>query len=127
MNAIDFILQLRRMNKVTTRKYHIFSDTDRPEDVIAEVERWAAEHPGRTRQQKFLEQWPKATTSGNVVCICPNSLGAGINCSQFVDCVECRRVYWSEVLSDECGTDAIHSQKAVPWGLQVGSSCQQDE
>ena len=43
MDAIEFVKQLRRMDKYGGRKYSIFNDS--PEDVVAEVEKWSKEHP----------------------------------------------------------------------------------
>lgn len=58
MDAIEFVEQLRRMDKNAFRKYSVFDDS--PEDVVAEVEQWSKEHPRKTRQSVFLEQWPNA-------------------------------------------------------------------
>ncbi len=33
---------------------------DHPDASVAVVEKWAAEHPRKTRQSEFLERWPTA-------------------------------------------------------------------
>lgn len=41
-------------------------------DQIAIVEEWAKEHPRKTRQIKFLEQYPEADLNAlGVIAICP--------------------------------------------------------
>ncbi len=41
-------------------------------DQIAIVEEWAKEHPRKTRQSKFLEQYPEADLNAlGVISICP--------------------------------------------------------
>ena len=63
MDAVEFVKQLRRMDKSVIRKYSVFDDS--PEDVVAEVEEWAKKNPVKTRQSVFLEQYPaKRLSSG---------------------------------------------------------------
>ena len=46
-----------------------------PEEVVAEVEKWAEEHRPKTRQEKFLEQFPKAKLfTDGVLDLCPEDL-----------------------------------------------------
>lgn len=101
MDAIEFVKQLRRMDKGVPRKYGVFSDS--PEDVVAEVEEWAKMNPIKTRQSVFLEQWPEAWTyADGVLSICPNrvadwhrsTLGTCISGSKI--CEDCRREFWSQ-------------------------------
>lgn len=69
------------------------------------VEQWLNEHPRKTRQSVFLEQWPDAIISDDgTLGICPKSLDKDRNCfystdygnNKFVDCLGCRNQFWLE-------------------------------
>lgn len=72
-----------------------------PEKMVAIVEQWAAEHPVKTRQSVFLEQYPEADlTKDGVISICPMAVsseyrgknGSCVSCS--LKCGDCRRKFW---------------------------------
>lgn len=101
MDAIEFVKQLRRMEENAGRKYRIFVDS--PEDVVAEVEKWAKMNPVKTRQSVFLEQWPEANLDAHgCVCVRPCHLSATHrnaygNCAHMGrDCGDCRREFWMQ-------------------------------
>lgn len=106
MDAIEFVKQLRRMNEQGVPKNRFIypcagQETDSPEEVVAEVEEWAKEHPAKTRQSVFLEQYPEAELDGcGVVTICPAPLSddyrnSGGGCKHpSTACFECRRKFW---------------------------------
>lgn len=51
-------------------------EAEYPEEAIAIVEKWAAEHPQKTIFQDFLEKYPNASlTSYGTPHICPCELG----------------------------------------------------
>ena len=94
MDAVEFVKQLRRMEKNTSRKYSVFNDS--PKDVVAEVEQWSKEHPRKTRQSVFMEQWPNAKT-GNGVLFCPKNVDTEFRCCVTVKmCNDCRREFWMQ-------------------------------
>ena len=98
MDAIEFVKQLRRMDKSVIRKYSVFDDS--PEDVVAEVEEWAKMNPVKTRQSVFLEQWPEAQLDCcGIVEICPSDIDTTIhqNCSAD-KCGGCRREFWGQAV-----------------------------
>ena len=70
------------------------------EELVARVEKWAKEHPERTRQSVFLERYPNAKIDedGSIV-ICPSAI-EGKSCYELYDgmscCKECRSNYWSQ-------------------------------
>lgn len=82
---------------------HVTSDED-CEHIIAAVERWSKEHPRKTRQSVFLEQWPDAIISDDGLPeVAPCQLCAGLthgrsmeDCENRGLCVECRREFWMQ-------------------------------
>nr|DAU72016.1 MAG TPA: hypothetical protein [Caudoviricetes sp.] len=108
MDAIKFVKQLRRMNEQgVPKKRFIYpcagQETDPPEEVVAEVEEWAKEHPAKTRQSVFLEQYPEAAISKDgAIAICPLAISAAYrhgngacNKSNSDTCADCKRQFWS--------------------------------
>ena len=76
----------------------------RPEEAVAIVEKWASEHPAKTRQSEFLKMFPNAPFDNHGVtavhvCDVDERYGDGdeyeYNCHG-VSCDDCRRKYWSE-------------------------------
>lgn len=66
----------------------------RPEDGVAIIEKWAKEHPVRTRQSEFLKVFPNVELHDGVVQICPKSLGLIKQCLDVDICPECHEKYW---------------------------------
>ena len=73
-----------------------------PEDAVAFVEKWAAEHPIKTRQSVFLEQYPEAELSQDgILTICPSEVSAAYRGKKgrcklsYAKCADCRRKFWS--------------------------------
>lgn len=74
-----------------------------PEDAVAFVEKWAAEHPVKTRQSVFLAQYPEAAISKDgAIAICPLAISAAYrhgkgacNKDNSDTCADCRRKFWS--------------------------------
>ena len=73
------------------------------EEILVQiVEKWAAEHPKKTRQSEFLKMFPNAQLdddgmfnfSLNPCDIDPEY--ADKVCDQYSDCQDCQREYWSE-------------------------------
>ncbi len=97
MDAIEFVKQLRRMDKSVIRKYSVFDDS--PEDVVAEVDEWAKMNPVKTRQSVFLEQWPNCMMDGDcVVGMCPRNVEKNYICdlNRSAGCPDCRREFWMQ-------------------------------
>ena len=96
MDAIEFVKQLRRMDESVIRKYSVFADS--PEDVVAEVEQWSKEHPRKTRQSVFLEQWPNvAVSEDGVIKIRPCNLDVNARKGCLgVTCDYCSREFWTK-------------------------------
>lgn len=73
-------------------------------EYIEAVERWSQEHPRKTRQDVFLEQWPDAElTKDGAVSICPIAVSAayrnktgGCASPTRPRCAACRREFWMQ-------------------------------
>ena len=107
MDAIEFVKQLRRMDKQGGPKNRFIypcagQEPDSPEEVVAEVEEWAKDHPIKTRQSEFLKLFPGAApTKDGVLAICPNAFSPvykderGLCKWHYAECDNCCRKFWS--------------------------------
>lgn len=71
------------------------------EKIIADVEQWSKEHPRKTRQDVFLEQWPNARPADDgVLTFCPKRFDFHISClaecHSLKKCSDCRREFWMQ-------------------------------
>lgn len=67
------------------------------ERIIAAVEQWSKEHPRKTRQSVFLEQYPAAIRDkADILSVCPQYLDSNIKCGGDVGCCDCRREFWMQ-------------------------------
>lgn len=108
MNAVEYLKTLRRMCNCECSECELGKrlgvlDTcalwqkANPEEAVAIVEQWAAEHPVKTRQSEFLEQWPEADIDDTDGCLTLNP------CKFYKKmrkecvgklCSECRKAFW---------------------------------
>ena len=121
MDALEFLKTLRRMcnrecSECELGKRLGVLDTcalwqkANPEEAVAIAEKWAAEHPVKTRQSVFLEQFPEVElTQDGVITICPFVIsathrGRDGNCTNCSDsCPECRKKFWLAEVEDGSG------------------------
>ena len=124
MDAIEFIRERNRMCATYTPKRCegcpadnyggcgvtcIMIDKVDAEKLVPIVEKWSSEHPRKTRQSVFLEQYPDAFIASNgILHICPanissNYRGEGEHACESCtlddynsSCLECRRKFWME-------------------------------
>lgn len=80
----------------------ITSDADY-ERIVATVEQWSKEHPRKTRQSVFLEQYPNVRLDTNeIIDISPCRVDPkqypsnGKDCCKFQSCGDCRREFWMQ-------------------------------
>lgn len=69
--------------------------------LITVVEHWSKEHPRKTRQDVFLEQWPNARPADDgVLTFCPKRFDFHISClaecHSLKKCSDCRREFWMQ-------------------------------
>lgn len=71
---------------------------DNPGEIVSKVEKWAAEHPVKTRQSEFLRMFPNADIDKDGVLIAiPCHIDKNMKkvyCQALNGCVECRKAYW---------------------------------
>ena len=104
MEAVEFLEQMKKRSKSNPDYYgeelniaHI-----EPISLVSQVEQWAAEHPIKTRQSVFLEQYPEARLSKDgVLLICPRTISSAYrneegtcNIANHGTCADCRREFW---------------------------------
>ena len=68
-------------------------------EYITAVEQWSEEHPRKTRQDVFLEQWPNCMMDDDgIVGMCPRNIDKMYVCnlSRSGGCTDCRRKFWMQ-------------------------------
>lgn len=115
MDAIKFVNEkvrmcnaVRKNNTCRGCRLHGFGGCDfdhlagdnRVEEAVKRVEEWSKEHPRKTRQELFLEQYPKVVIYNGVIGIRPCKIEEDYT-SQYClcdlsHCVKCREEYWLE-------------------------------
>ena len=107
MDALEFLRERRRMcdsyrhcegcplegGKCVVSSVAPYEDYKR---IIAAVEQWSKEHPRKTRQSVFLEQWPNCQMGDDgVIGMCPRNVNKMHVCGS-VGCRDCRREFWMQ-------------------------------
>ena len=108
MDAVEFLKTLRRMCNDECRKCEFGKVRSvnegcstwriaHPEEAVAIAEKWAKDHPVKTRQSEFLEHYPSARRILAHGCLnaCPMDVfsDADINCNA-QPCFECKKAFW---------------------------------
>ena len=114
MDALEFLRERRRMcnsyrnceGSPLEEGKGVVSDVAPDEDykrIIAAVEQWSKEHPRKTRQSVFLEQWPNVRLNTNgIIDIPPCRMDSnqhpfnGKDCCNFKSCDTCCREFWMQ-------------------------------
>lgn len=77
---------------------------DYPEKAVEIVERWAKEHPKKTRQSEFLKLFPNANIDSGTLKCCPLDIDTDFRChlgDEESTCDDCKRRYWLAEMEDE--------------------------
>lgn len=116
MDAVKFFEEYKRMRDSTgscdscpASGQCLYDDTiQNYAGVVAITEKWSKEHPRKTRQSVFLEQWPEAELDTNgAVAICPTILSSDYRSANKrckhpgTACSDCRREFWMQEVEDE--------------------------
>ena len=112
MDAVEFVKTLGRMCNIECTKCEFWKrrsnfescavwQKNHPEEAVAIVEKWAKEHPVKTRQSEFLKLFPGAEpTKDGVLAICPNAFSPvykderGLCKGHYAECDNCCRKFW---------------------------------
>lgn len=79
---------------------------DYPEKAVEIVERWAKEHPRKTRQSELLKLFPRVEKAADgMVAFCPEDMDSKFVCpiknGGYRDqCIGCREKYWLEEVEE---------------------------
>lgn len=103
----DCVCEIRAKTEKTQEACAVYA-LKHPAEIVAIVEKWAKEHPRKTRQSEFLKLFPNAriAVDGCIGGICPSDLDTEFVCpmqkrgSDYACCPECRRVYWHAEVKD---------------------------
>ena len=115
MDALEFLKEQKRMCKAYKTcnncplvsshciVNHLATDDDNKK-IVNFVEQWSKEHPRKTMQSVFLEQWPDAIISHDGLPeVAPCQLCVGLihgkstgDCEKRGLCAKCRREFWMQ-------------------------------
>ena len=101
MDAVEFLKQYSRMVAFGVKPFKVPSNLPY-EEIVSRVEQWAKEHPVKTRQDEFFNQWPDAEIGyDGLPAIAPCQLNvllihgkAQKDCEDRGVCDKCRRDFW---------------------------------
>ena len=108
MDALEFVRERNRMCKSFEgcmscpfyKEGNLCTDILWKEEIIPIVEKWSKEHPRKTRQDAFLEQWPNAQCIDGILVLCPGWIDTCFSCPIYgnnnVDCSACRHEFWMQ-------------------------------
>lgn len=110
MDALEFIRERQRMCRFYSHasgcyqcpaKYcecSVLEDMVDDNSIVPIVEKWSAEHPRKTRQYVFIQQYPEVTFDYGIINIKPCQMVQNYtygNCNT-TDCPQCRKEYWMQ-------------------------------
>lgn len=79
-----------------------------PAEAVEIVERWAKDHPRKTRQSELLKLFPRTGLGDDgLVGFCPEDMDSEFACPRkergpyAPDCGDCRKKYWLEEVEDD--------------------------
>lgn len=72
--------------------------TDTPTDTVAPTD---APTASKTRQERFLEMFPRADAHTGVLEVCPGDIDVRYTCHGPKDCADCKKEYWLAAEKEE--------------------------
>lgn len=106
MDALEFLKERRRLCscyeeciscplKGVKCNINNFVTDEHYSKIIATVEKWSKEHPIKTRQSVFLEQFPNARFFSGCLNACPRDVfgDTNIDCNKQT-CFTCKKEFW---------------------------------
>lgn len=112
MDAVEYLKEKARMTQLckigcsncelSSLKHSGYNDClvfelANPEEAVAIIEKWSAEHPVKTRQSEFLKRFPNAKVNNRILQVCPRKIDT---CSLSEEecrhrkCSDCYETYW---------------------------------
>lgn len=122
MDAVEFLREADRMHnfgdhdcaecEVNKRRGDNLSCVswvlNHPAEAVEIVERWAKEHPRKTRQSELLKLFPRTGLGDDgLVGFCPEDMDSEFACPRkergpyAPDCGDCRKKCWLEEVEDD--------------------------
>ena len=111
MDALEFLKECKRMcncydecydcplkNTVCTGIGTVLDEDFKR--AIDTVEQWSKEHPRKTRQSVFLEQWPNVITNNGVIDILPCNIDQSLVKCTSTDCSKCKCEFWLKEIDE---------------------------
>lgn len=112
MDAVEYLKTLDRMCHCECLKCEIGKarsgfetcpvwQRTHPKEAVEIAEKWAAEHPAKTRQSEFLKLFPNAQTDSGCLNACPMDVfgNTGIDCNKRI-CFECKKAFWMQEVEE---------------------------
>ena len=114
MDALEFFMERRRMCnsysdcegcplRAAECVFRDMTSEDTCERIVTAVEQWSKEHPRKTRQSVFLEQYPNVRLDiDGIIDISPCRMDSkqytfnGEDCRKFKSCDACCREFWMQ-------------------------------
>lgn len=107
MDAVEYLKTLRRMCNAECRECEygkrrgfdpcMVWRNSHPEEAVSIAEKWAAEHPAKTRQSEFLKLFPyarvKKANGLPIVSPCDLDVKLAGKC-EGIPCQECWKKFW---------------------------------
>ena len=72
--------------------------TDTPTETVEPTDEPTA---SKTRQEKFLELFPRADAHTGVLEVCPGDIDMRFTCHEPKDCADCKKEYWLAAEKEE--------------------------
>lgn len=113
MDAVEFLKTLNRMCHCECLKCEFGKarsgfetcpvwQRTHPKEAVEIAEKWAKEHPAKTRQSEFLKHYPDARILAHgCLNACPMNVfsDTDINCNA-QPCIECKKTFWLAEVED---------------------------
>lgn len=106
MDALKFVKERNRMCKsfggscdgCPANKNTCCNAFEWQEELITIVDEWSKEHPHKTRQDLFLEQYPDVSLSYGIINIKPCQIVRNHTYGEccITDCPQCRKEFWTQ-------------------------------
>ena len=105
MNAVEFLRDFRRMcssygDTCSGCEFQSAECAPTEEDcdhekVIRVVEKWAKEHPVKTRLSEFLKLFPNASVQEEgCPSLCTKFFDSTVSCKDSKSCLDCKKKFW---------------------------------